>query len=114
MASAPREDYDDTVPDRAMLQEELRILEDKFHHHGLSRDENHRRLFITGLLRQCVCRHCNKVYDNQKARGDWRGFCSAKCQHARAKWFGWRPKGSVSEYTALKNAKCIGDVYVIN
>lgn len=57
---------------------------------------------------KCHCRNCQKVYDSEKARGDYKGFCSAKCQHAKAKELGYR-KGQ-SEYQVLHNAKEIGDV----
>jgi hypothetical protein len=67
---------------------------------------------------RCICRNCGVEYDSLKARGDWAGFCSAKCQHAKAKELGCKKPtnahrpGAVaqSEYVVLKAARCIGDV----
>lgn len=58
---------------------------------------------------QCLCRNCGKEYNSLKARGDWTGFCSAKCQHEKAKKLGYR-KGKNSEYDILNRHQCIGDV----
>lgn len=59
----------------------------------------------------CQCRNCHKEYDNQKARGEYTGFCSARCQHEKAKELGYRrSRGGKTEYQILSNAKCIGDV----
>ncbi len=62
----------------------------------------------------CKCRNCSKVYEETKARGDWKGYCSAKCQHEKAKTVGYR-KGTSggSEYDHLNNAKAVGSVYVV-
>ena len=65
----------------------------------------------------CICRTCKKKYDGNKARGDWRGFCSNKCQHEKAKELGWSPAKEKSgkcrpEYKILKGAGEIGDVPV--
>ena len=100
------------VSERARLTEELRLIEGSYEK-DITPAKQRRAREIIRLLNQCRCRHCDKVYDERKARGDWKGFCSAKCTHARARYFGWRKGGSVSEYTALKNAKCIGSVFVV-
>lgn len=88
---------------REQLQEELRNLEGK---------NKLRSRQIIKILNECVCRNCSKKYDRLKARGDWTGFCSAKCQHVKAKALGFR-KG-MTEYQVLKMAACIGDVYTTN
>lgn len=68
---------------------------------------------------QCICRNCKAEYNNKKARGDYTGFCSVKCQHEKAKELGYvklkYKKGPptqkrISEYTVLVEAECIGDV----
>ena len=57
-------------------------------------------------------------YDGRKARGDWKGFCSAKCQHEMAARCGFK-KNQISsgvhnsEYTYLKRAGVLGDVHVV-
>ncbi len=52
---------------------------------------------------QCLCRNCGVEYDSLKARGDWAGYCSAKCTHERSRLRGYRKGGTRSEY------ECLGD-----
>ena len=59
---------------------------------------------------KCICRTCKKVYDEHKARGEWKGFCSAKCQHFLAKSLGYSPKKHKGEYEVLCAADCIGSI----
>jgi hypothetical protein len=59
---------------------------------------------------KCLCRNCGKKYDSLKARGDWKGYCSAKCQHDKAKAYGYRKGSSRSEYDILHSTGLIGDV----
>jgi len=61
---------------------------------------------------KCQCRNCYKEYESEKARGEWRGFCSAKCQHAKAKELGYSKSKHRSEYEVLSRAGLIGDVPV--
>ena len=80
-------------------------------------DGQHRRdaylKILYDALATCLCRKCSEKYDNRKARADFKGFCSAKCQHAAAKDAGYKLKGHRSEYACLKAADNIGDVPVI-
>lgn len=61
-------------------------------------------------LAQSVCRRCRKQYDSRKARGDYTGYCSARCQHEMARALGYRKGGRESEYTVLSRAGQVGDV----
>lgn len=67
----------------------------------------------------CKCRNCDKVYEEAQARGDWKGYCSAKCQHAKAHKLGYQKKKfdanftKNTEYETLNKAKAIGSVYVV-
>ena len=66
-------------------------------------------------MNKCICRQCSKVYDPQKSRAEYRGYCSQKCLHLKSKALGWR-KGQkevrkgygspqpVSEYDVLHRA----------
>ncbi len=96
---------------RDALQRELQQLYDKAH--NLSKKERQRMQFLHKQLNLCICRNCHKEYDESTARGDWKGFCSAKCQHLKAKELGYRKNGGQSEYTVLNTAKCIGSDFVI-
>jgi hypothetical protein len=60
----------------------------------------------------CICRTCKKEYDEFKARGDYTGFCSAKCQHEKAKQLGYRKGQKKSEYYVLDQANCVGSIPV--
>lgn len=67
-------------------------------------------------LCRCRNRDCGKSYDARKARGDWKGFCSARCQHAVAKQCGYsRSRNSRdrshTEYAVLRRVGLIGDVF---
>lgn len=57
----------------------------------------------------CSCRNCYKRYDSNKSRAELRGYCSAKCQHKKARACG-PVKDKNDEYRNLKNAKQIGDI----
>jgi hypothetical protein len=97
---------------RAELEEELREL------YGISiltRNDERRIKVICQQLQNCICRKCGKHYNEQKARGDYKGFCSAKCQHAKAHACGYRKSRMTNptEYEALHRAGQIGSVYVI-
>lgn len=71
----------------------------------------------------CKCRTCGKVYDEDKTRADYKGYCSQKCFHQKAKELGyrkgqtemrrgWRTPQSISEYDVLKRHKQVGSVFV--
>lgn len=66
------------------------------------------------------CRRCLRAYDPFKSRADWKGYCSAKCQHEMARELGYRPprryeshldqaRAGTSEYCILNNARLIGE-----
>ncbi len=84
---------------RAALTEELRLLEGSMSR--LSREQLARVNQLHSILQQCKCRQCGKLYSMALSRADLQGFCSAKCQHAKAKACGYR-KGGRSEYNCLK------------
>jgi len=58
------------------------------------------------------CRNCLKEYDPNKATADWKGYCSQRCVHAKAKRLGYR-KGNPrhTEFHVLKEAGQIGDYH---
>ena len=60
---------------------------------------------------KCICRTCNKIYNSEYSRAEYRGFCSMRCQHGKAKELGFQgqKKMSITEYRILKNANEIGD-----
>ncbi len=62
----------------------------------------------------CRCRHCKKEYESSKSRGNYRGFCTATCEHAKAKELGYskarEAKGGRSEYDVLKDNNQLGDL----
>lgn len=95
---------------REMLTEELRQLEGSMRE--LSREQKRRVQTIAAQLRNCACRNCGKHYDESKARGDYKGFCSAKCQHEKARSLGYRKGRDRTEYDVLKRAECVGSVFV--
>lgn len=78
----------------------------------ISREQKQRMAWLVREIRRCHCRNCGGEYDSAKSRGDYKGFCSAKCQHAKARYLGFRPKKG-SEYQVLKSAGCIGDLHVV-
>lgn len=95
--------------ERSRLREQLRELEGRFG------NVDHRKEIeqIAKRLRACLCRTCGKVYDMAKGRADFQGFCSAKCQHAKAKACGYKAGAGRSEFDALKRAGEVGSVYVV-
>jgi hypothetical protein len=97
---------------RQEMIDQVRILEDRYHT-TQSRETYREMQALCRQLNRCICRNCGKEYDNQKARGDYRGFCSAKCQHEKARELGYRPSKGHREYGVLKSANMIGDDTVI-
>lgn len=67
------------------------------------------------IYMKCQCRNCGKEYPEHKSRADYKGYCSAKCLHDKAKKLGFRKtrhgRGHY-EYDTLKNANEIGSVYI--
>lgn len=60
------------------------------------------------------CRQCGGAYDSQKSRALVRGYCSRKCQRAKAKACGYNPKEPGShEYSVLRQADALGDVPIL-
>jgi hypothetical protein len=67
----------------------------------------------------CRCRECEKIYREDKATADWKGYCSQKCVHKRSRKFGFNPTLAKkkaypfhTEYDVLNRAKQIGSVFV--
>ena len=71
----------------------------------------------------CACRNCSKIYDPNKSRADWSGYCSQACVHAKARQLGWRKDQLTilpgfsnprprTEYHVLAGAGEIGNVAV--
>lgn len=59
----------------------------------------------------CKCRNCAKKYEENESRAELKGYCSAKCQHEKAKKLGYRKSNkSVSEYDVLKGVNQIGSI----
>lgn len=96
---------------RAEMLEELRNLEGAWE---WDKKPGHKQRVrkLAEMICLCVCRSCGKNYDNRKARGDYKGFCSAKCQHEKAKKLGFRKGKGRHEYDVLKRHGQIGDVPV--
>lgn len=59
---------------------------------------------------ECLCRNCQKQYQEMKSRADLKGYCTMKCQHAKARELGYRPNGIQSEYEVLKSYNAIGSL----
>lgn len=61
----------------------------------------------------CECRFCQKRYNYLKATADYKGYCSMKCQHAKARKLGYR-KGKNHETSSghfLFNKNQVGNIY---
>lgn len=67
---------------------------------------------------KCRCRNCGRIYDEAKSTADWKGYCSQKCVHDKARRWGFKKRtahGSDvrsfhSEYSVLKRHNEIGSV----
>ncbi len=64
------------------------------------------------MIKPCKCRECGKKYDEYKGTADFKGYCSQKCFHERAKKFGYRVQDPTrrSEYSRLHAAGEVGSV----
>lgn len=62
----------------------------------------------------CRCRNCGKLYNENKATADFKGYCSQACLHEKARKHGYRKSQEKfrSEYDILNRAKLIGSVFV--
>jgi hypothetical protein len=69
-------------------------------------------IHVDHLNRRCVCRTCAKHYNLGDSRADLQGFCSAQCQHKKAKSFGYKKGVIGSEYATLKKHDAVGSLYV--
>lgn len=67
----------------------------------------------------CICRYCEKEYNALTSRADHEGYCSAKCECAKAKSLGYSKtketswvgsKNPHTEYGVLRKAKALGRV----
>lgn len=71
-------------------------------------------------MQKCECRNCRKEYDEAKSRADYKGYCSAKCLHEKARALGYKrsvPRFDFSipsEYKILSRANAIGSVFIKN
>lgn len=61
-------------------------------------------------MNECLCRNCNKQYDMYKSRAEYQGYCSMKCQHAKAKELGYKQNGTQTEYQVLNSNNAIGSI----
>lgn len=66
---------------------------------------------IIRILCQCECRQCGNLYDRQKSRATYTGYCSSRCMNTTAKQLGYR-KG-MSMYHILRNAQMVGDKFIV-
>ncbi len=73
---------------------------------------------ICKIINTCICRTCKKEYDEEKARADYKGFCSMKCQHELARRVGYRKtkdkQPNKTEYSYLQIANQVGSIYKVN
>lgn len=97
-------------PPRKWLEEEELKLAGSMSR--LTKAEMKRWNQVCSMLRLCICRKCKKQYDESKSRGDYKGFCSAKCQHTMAKELGYRKNGERSEFSTLQRHNEVGSVFV--
>jgi hypothetical protein len=59
----------------------------------------------------CRCRNCRKEYDESKSRAEYKGYCSMKCQHEKAKSLAGAPTVFArGEYSILKQHNEVGSV----
>lgn len=62
-------------------------------------------------MKTAVCRHCRQKYDPNKSRAFWEGYCSRKCEDAKAVSLGWKKNpGGNGLYDVLKKYKEIGRI----
>lgn len=45
-----------------------------------------------------------------KSRAEYQGYCSMKCQHAKAKELGYKQNGTQTEYQVLNSNNAIGSI----
>jgi hypothetical protein len=62
--------------------------------------------------KKCKCRQCGGIYNPDKSRADYTGYCSAKCLHAKAKKLGYKKGKRPGEYEVLERFGQVGSVYV--
>jgi len=96
---------------REELRNELRRIEESYVREITPAARRRARQLIR-ILCECKCRQCAKIYDMNKSRADLSGYCSAKCQHAKAKSLGFIKSIHKYEYKILNNAGEIGSVFV--
>lgn len=100
------------MSEREKLRDELREIEGSYTHE-ITKEKQRRARQIINLLNQCQCRNCGTSYDRSKSRAEYKGFCSAKCQHEKARKLGYRKGKDRTEFQVLKGNECIGDDPVI-
>ena len=66
-------------------------------------------------MKCCKCRNCGRMYDPNKSRADFTGYCSAACMHEKSRSFGYkksagRIKDGVTEYDVLKKHNAVGNI----
>lgn len=61
---------------------------------------------------KCQCRQCHKVYDEDKSRADYKGYCSQACMHTMSHRHGYRTACSLTEYEVLRQANELGNIPV--
>lgn len=70
------------------------------------------------MIKPCRCRNCGDIYEEIKSRADYKGYCSQRCVHEKAKRSGyikrksWPREPNGSEYDCLKRCNAIGSVPV--
>lgn len=66
------------------------------------------------MFKVCKCRNCGSMYDPNKSRADFTGYCSQGCMHEKSKSLGYKkPKDRFqkdNEYEILKSHKAIGNI----
>lgn len=100
------------VQTREQMEQEVREIVDSYSK-SITPEKQRRVRELLALLNASICRTCSKKYDKNKTRADIQGFCSAKCQHQKAKECGYKKSGIQSEFNALKMKGQVGSVHVI-
>lgn len=64
-------------------------------------------------MKDCICRTCKKIYEEDKSRAELKGYCSQKCMHEKSREFGFRKekKGEWTEYETLRRHNEVGSVF---
>lgn len=91
---------------------ELREIEGSYSC-DITSEKQKRARYLVIQLQRAKCRCCGKEYNFTKSRAEYQGYCSASCQHKKAKALGYRKSSGEREFEALKRRGEVGTVFVI-